>query len=245
MKRKLRLDARLWERGIIAFIASEQNAADGRNFPSKTVHHSLAGGKPDGALAPSRLRRVPEPLRWVPLGLFIPLLCLVKEGVYPKKSFRRQRHSRLRRRRGAHGQSGSHVGAAGDWQRLQLPGPLTLCAQNRSHCGSLTLRLRLLPLCRQVPAPLLGTGGVESSVPSELQALPSRGNDYIQRAQCGWTHRRFNGMHEPGTVAGSLKNQMNAGDRSRLPQRVSFRPPEKDGAPLRARPFAPIPRYRP
>ena len=46
MKRKLRLDARLWERGIIAFISNEQNAADWRNFPSKTVHHSLAGGKP-------------------------------------------------------------------------------------------------------------------------------------------------------------------------------------------------------
>ena len=89
MKRKLRLDARLCERGIIAFISNEQNAADCAIFLQKRcIIPWLA----------ANLWRVPEPLRRVPAGLFIPLLCLAKEGVYPKKSLRRQRHSRLRRR---------------------------------------------------------------------------------------------------------------------------------------------------
>ena len=72
----------------------------------------------------------------------------------PKKSLRRQGQSPLRRRRGVNGQRGSHGGAAGDWQRLQLPGPLTLYTKNRRSCGNRTLRLSLPPLCRQVPAPL-------------------------------------------------------------------------------------------
>ena len=56
----------------------------------------------------------------------------LSKKVTKETRFRRQGQSPLRRRWGVHGHSGSHVGAAGDWQRLQLPGPLTLCAQNRS-----------------------------------------------------------------------------------------------------------------
>ena len=153
------------------------------------------------------------------MGAFIVTFFGLSKKVTKETRFRRQWHSHLRRRGGAHGQSGSHVGAANYWQRLQLPGPLTLYAQNRSHRGNRSLRLSLLLLCRQVPAPPLGTGGAESSVPSELQALSSRGRGCIQRARCRWTHRRFNGMHKPGTVVCSLINEMNAGDRSRLPWR--------------------------
>ena len=131
--------------------------------------------------------------------------------------------SPLRRRRGVHGQRCSLVGAADDWQRLQLPGPLTPAPRIAGFCGNRTLRLSLLPLCRQLPAPLggnpsdsalpshlpfqgrLSPGDAETSVPSELEASPSRGRRLYSTCRIKWTHRRFNWMHKPGTAAGSLK----------------------------------------
>ena len=152
------------------------------------------------------------------------MLSLVRQRKQPKKSLSPTGAKPLRRRRGVNGQRGSLVGAAGDWQRLQLPGPLTLRAQNRrlkrqSHPAPQTTTV--MQTGASTP---WGPGTRSHQFPLSRRRCHQGDGDYIQRARCGWTHRSFNWMHKPGTVVCSLK-KLNERRRPQSPASAGFFPP--------------------
>ena len=180
---------------------------------------------PSGAVAPPPLEQQGEAFPVTFFGLlkgtfFYRFLCLVKESG-GKKSLRRQGQSPLRRRRGAHGQRGSHVGAAGYWQRLQLPGPLTLYPQNRSLLRQFDPAPQTSAVMQAGASTPWVPGTQSHQFPMSCRRCHQGAGDYIQRARCRWMHRRFNWMHEPVTVAGSLK-KLNERRRPQSPASAGF-----------------------